>query len=75
MDRVVAVARMRVHLRPQERTVELAGRRTVARMLRELGILPGTAMVIRDDVLLLESEIVEDDDDVEVRAVISGGAG
>ena len=64
---------MRVHLRPQQKTVELHGRRTVARMLRELGVLPGTAMVIRGDLLLLDSEIVEDDDELEVRAVISGG--
>jgi hypothetical protein len=43
-------------------------------MLRELGVLPGTAMVIRGDVLLLDTEMVEDDDEIEVRAVISGGA-
>lgn len=65
---------MRVLLRPQQRTVDLRGRRTVARMLRDLGIVPGTAMVIRQDILLLEGEIVEDDDEIEVRAVISGGA-
>jgi sulfur carrier protein ThiS len=65
---------MRVHLRPQHRTVDLPGRRTVARMLRELGVLPGTAMVIRGDVLLLDTEMVEDEDEIEVRAVISGGA-
>ncbi len=66
---------MRVHLRPQRRTVEVHGRRTVARLLVELGVLPGTAMVIRGDLLLTETETVEDADEVEVRAVISGGAG
>lgn len=65
---------MRVHLHPQGRTVELAGRRSVARLLKELGVLPGTAMVIRGDLLLLDDEIVEDGDDIEVRGVISGGA-
>jgi sulfur carrier protein ThiS len=64
---------MRVHLRPQHRTVELAGRRSVGRLLADLGILPGTAMVIRGDVLLTEGEMVEEDDELEVRAVISGG--
>jgi sulfur carrier protein ThiS len=64
---------MRVFLRPQQRTVEVSGRRTVAAMLRELGILPGTAMVIRGDLLLLDTEMLDDEDDVEVRAVISGG--
>ena len=64
---------MRVHLRPQQRTVELPGRRTVARMLAELGVLPGTAMVIRGDLLLTDGEVVEDAEEVEIRAVISGG--
>ena len=65
---------MRILLRPQCRMVNLTGRRTVARLLRELGVIPGTAMVIRNDTLLLEGEMVEEDDDIEVRAVISGGA-
>jgi sulfur carrier protein len=64
---------MRVHLRPQQRTVELPGRRTVARMLAELGVLPGTAMVIRGDLLLTDNDMVDDEDEIEVRAVISGG--
>ncbi|HYY05584.1 MAG TPA: thiamine biosynthesis protein ThiS [Candidatus Limnocylindria bacterium] len=65
---------MRVHLHPQRRTVEIAGRRRVAQLLAELGILPGTAMVIRGDLLLTDGEVVEDGEEVEVRAVISGGA-
>ena len=65
---------MRVHLHPQGRTLELTGRRSVGRLLTELGMLPGTVMVIRGDLLLLDGEMVEDGDDIEVRAVISGGA-
>ena len=65
---------MRVHLHPQGRTVELAGRRSVARLLEELQILPGTVMVIREGFLLLEREMLEDGDELELRAVISGGA-
>ena len=65
---------MRVHLHPQRRTVEIAGRRRVAQLLAELDILPGTAMVIRGDILLTDAEVVEDAEEVEVRAVISGGA-
>ncbi len=64
---------MRVHLHPQHRTVEIAGRRRVAQLLAELDILPGTAMVIRGDLLLTDGEVVEDAEEVEVRAVISGG--
>lgn len=66
--------RMRIHLHPQHRTVELAGRRSVAKILRDLRVLPGTAMVIRNDTLLLDDEMVEEDDEIEVRGVISGGA-
>jgi sulfur carrier protein ThiS len=65
---------MRVHLHPQGRTVELAGRRSVARLLAELQILPGTVMVIREGQLLLDREMVDDTDEIELRAVISGGA-
>ena len=65
---------MLVHLRPQHRTVDVTGRRSVSRLLAELGVLPGTVMVIRGDVLLTEGEMVEQDDEIEVRAVISGGS-
>jgi sulfur carrier protein ThiS len=65
---------MRITLRPQRRTVEITGRRRVGQLLTELGILPSTAMVIRGDLLLTESEVVEDADEIEIRAVISGGA-
>jgi sulfur carrier protein ThiS len=64
---------MRVHLHPQRRTVEVAGRRSVGRLLTELGVLPNTAMVIRRDELLTDGEMVEDTDEIEIRAVISGG--
>ena len=70
---VLLFPRMRVHLHPQRRTVEIAGRRRVAQLLQELGILPGTAMVIRGDLLLTDAEVVEDAEEVEIRAVISGG--
>ncbi|TMB52826.1 MAG: thiamine biosynthesis protein ThiS [Deltaproteobacteria bacterium] len=65
---------MRVHLRPQRRTVELRGPRRVGALLAELGILPGTAMVIRGELLLTEGDVVDESDEIEIRAVISGGA-
>jgi sulfur carrier protein ThiS len=66
---------MRVHLHPQHRTVQVAGKRRVGQLLAELGILPGTAMVIRGDLLLTDGELVEENDEIEIRAVISGGLG
>jgi len=52
----------------------VTGRRRVGQLLAELGILPGTAMVIRGELLLTEGEVLEEGDEVEIRAVISGGA-
>jgi sulfur carrier protein len=65
---------MRITLLPQHREVEISGRRRAAEVLRELGVLPGTAMVIRGDELIPEHEMLEADDVVEIRSVISGGA-
>ena len=66
---------MRVHLRPQQRTVEVSGRRRVGQLLADLGIVHGTAMVIRGDTLLTDGEVIEDAEEIEIRAVISGGTG
>ena len=53
-----------------------AGRRKIKRQYEELlGILPGTAMVIRGDLLLTDTEVIEESEEVEIRAVISGGSG
>src|SRR5881409_1553432 len=59
---------MRVHLRPQHRTVEIRGPRRVGALLAELGILPGTAMVIRGDLLLTDGDVVEEGAEVQLRA-------
>lgn len=65
---------MRITILPQRKELEIAGRRRAADVLRELGFLPGTAMVIRADVLVSESSMLEADDVIEIRSVISGGA-
>jgi len=65
---------MRITLLPQHREVELGGRRRARDVLSELGFLPGTAMVIRGEELVPEHEMLEADDVVEIRSVISGGA-
>lgn len=65
---------MRITILPQRRQLEISGRRRASEVLRELGFLPGTAMVIRADVLVTEGTMLEADDVVEIRSVISGGA-
>ena len=64
---------MRITILPGGKKVELSGRRQAVDVLRELGYLPGTAMVIRGDELVPEGEMLEADDEVEIRSVISGG--
>ena len=54
--------------------MELSGRRRASEVLSQLGFLPGTAMVIRGDELVPEHEMLEADDIVEIRSVISGGS-
>ncbi len=54
--------------------MELAGRRRVAEVLDELHIDPDTVLVIRDRTLVTREAWLADDDEVEVRPVISGGA-
>ncbi len=64
---------MKVVLRHPKREVEVAGRRRVKDLLKELGLLPGTVLVIRGNELLTTDAIVGEDDEIEVRPVISGG--
>ena len=66
---------MKVILRNPRREIEVVGRRRVKELLGELGILPSTVLVIRDNELLTGDAMVGDDDVLEVRPVMSGGAG
>ena len=64
---------MLITLLPQRKQIEIEGRRRVADILRHLGLLPGTAMVIRGDELVTDEEVVEADESIEIRNVLSGG--
>src|SRR5712692_2831359 len=66
---------MKVRLRNPDRELELSGRRRVGDVLAELSIDPDTVLVIREKRLLTRDEWVAEADEVEVRPVISGGAG
>ena len=64
---------MKVVLRHPKREVEVIGRRRVKDLLKELDLLPGTVLVIRGRELLTTDAMVGEDDEIEVRPVISGG--
>jgi len=65
---------MKVVLRNPRREVEVAGRRRVKDVLRELQIIPESVLVIRNDELITADQQVGDDDVIELRPVMSGGA-
>lgn len=65
---------MRVKLRNPDRTVEVSGPSTVVDLLKHLEIVPEAVLVIRDATLLTRDERLADDDEIEVRPVLSGGA-
>lgn len=66
---------MKVILRhPKRHEVEVQGRRRVEEILRELDLHPDTVLVIRGRELLTRDVVVREDDVIEVRPVISGGA-
>jgi sulfur carrier protein len=65
---------MKVILRYPKREVEVSGRRRVKELLRDLDVLPETVLVIRGSELLTADAVVGEDDVIELRPVISGGA-
>jgi sulfur carrier protein ThiS len=65
---------MQIRFEPQGRQITLTGRRRVGDVLRSLGVIAGTVMVIRGDELLTDDDLVEEHDAIELRSVISGGA-
>jgi sulfur carrier protein len=65
---------MRVKLRNPDRVVDVSGPKTVRGLLHELDIVPEAVLVIRNSTLLTRDERVSEDDELEVRPVLSGGA-
>ena len=66
---------MHVRLRNPDRTVTVDGPCTVAELLEQLEVNPTTVLVIADGELAPAGAELDDDAAVEVRPVISGGAG
>ncbi|MEX1177899.1 MAG: ATP-binding protein [Nitriliruptor sp.] len=66
---------MRVRLRNPDRVESLDGPLTVAEVLDRLELSPHTVLVIAGGQLVTAGHTLADDDEVEIRPVISGGAG
>jgi sulfur carrier protein len=65
---------MKVRLRNPDRVVDVSGPKTVQALLRELDIVPEAVLVIRDATLVTRDERVSEEDELEVRPVLSGGS-
>ena len=65
---------MKVKLRNPDRLVEVSGPTTVVDLLSELSIIPEAVLVIRNATLLTRDEKLAEDDELEVRPVLSGGS-
>jgi tRNA-5-methyluridine54 2-sulfurtransferase len=66
---------MKVKLRNPTRTAEVPGPAPVSRVLEQLEINPETVLVIHDGTLVTKDAVLPADAEVEIRPVISGGAG
>ncbi len=65
---------MKVKLRNPDRVVDVSGPKTVLDLLKELSIVPEAVLVIRDATLLTRDERLNEEDELEVRPVLSGGS-
>ena len=52
---------------------EIEGRRRVQDVIKEVGLIPQTVLAVRDGKLLTGDVMLNDDDEVKLVAVISGG--
>lgn len=64
---------MKVHLRNPTRTVEFDRSMSIIALLRELDLNRESVLVIRQGTLVPGDTMLDADDEVEIRPVISGG--
>jgi sulfur carrier protein len=65
---------MKVVLRNPRRELDVPAPKTVAQLLTRLEVVPESVLVICNDTLVTGDERLHDDDVVEIRPVMSGGA-
>lgn len=62
---------MKVIYRDKEWVIH--GRKRVREVIEEVGLVPHTVLAVRDGKLLTEDVLLEEDDQIRLVAVISGG--
>ncbi len=66
---------MKVVLRNPRRELDIPGPMSLTRLLGRLEIVRESVIVIRAGTLVPGDAVLADDDEIEIRPVISGGAG
>jgi sulfur carrier protein ThiS len=64
---------MHMKITYRDKQWELHGRRRVRDAVKEVGLIPQTVLAVRDGKLLTEDVMLDEDDEVRLVAVISGG--
>ena len=65
---------MKVTLRNPNRVLEIPGPKSIVALLQDLDLNRESVLVIRGGTLVPGDALLADDDEVEIRPVISGGA-
>jgi sulfur carrier protein len=65
---------MKLLLRNPRRELELPAPHNVAQLLKDLDVVAESVLVIRNDTLATKDERLHNEDVVEIRPVVSGGA-
>ena len=65
---------MQIQLSHPTRSLEIKGPKKAKDLLKELGLVVEAHLIIRGDELVTEDEMLYDQDRIEIRPVISGGA-
>lgn len=62
-----------MHITYRDQEWHLAGRRRVRDAIEAVGLLPQTVLVVREGKLLTEDVMLNEDDEIKIISVISGG--
>jgi sulfur carrier protein ThiS len=57
----------------RDKVWEVPGRQTVRDVMRAVGLDPATVLAVRQGKLALDSELLDEDDEIKLIAIISGG--
>ena len=57
----------------RDKVWEVPGRQTVRDVILAVGLNPATVLAVRKGKLALDSEVLDEDDEVKLIAIISGG--